>query len=351
MDAAITQAIEQKRCPGGVLWLEREGQAYHKAYGLRAIVPTPETMTEDTVFDAASLTKVIACTPAVMRLWEQGRLSLDAPVTQHIPEFKGDGKEVITVRQLLTHTSGLPPGISGQGWQGTDGAIRKAATVKLDTTPGTAFKYSDINFFLLGEIVHRVSDRPLNQFVKQEFFVPLKMNDTGYLPPTAWLARVAPTEIEGTNPPLRGVVHDPTARLMGGVAGHAGLFTTAADLARFARMLLNNGKLDGVRVLKPETVRAMIAVQTPPALTTKRGFGWDIDSSYSGLRGEIFPVGSYGHTGWTGTSIWIDPASRTFVIFLSNRNHPTKDGNVLPLRRTLGTLAAETVGLSKPAAP
>ncbi len=347
MDAAITQAIADKKCPGGVLWLERTGRAYHQAYGERAVVPEPEPMTEHTIFDAASLTKVVACTPAVMLLVENGKLKLDAPVHTYIPEFTDDGREDITVRQLLTHTSGLPPGISGAGWQGAAGAISKACAAQLDTAPGTAFKYSDINFILLGEIVQRVSGTPLEKLVQRAFYGPLKMKDTGYLPATALLPRIAPTEVEAGQV-LRGVVHDPTARQMGGVAGHAGLFTTAADLARYARMLLNEGELDGVRVLKPETVRAMTSVQTPPNLTTKRGLGWDIDSSYSGPRGEIFPIGSYGHTGWTGTSLWIDPASDTFVIFLSNRNHPTKDGNVLALRRTLGTLAAEAVGLSKP---
>lgn len=349
MDAAIERAIADRKCPGGVLWLERDGQSYHRAYGQRAVVPVPEPMTEDTIFDAASLTKVVACAPAILRLVELGKVGLDDPVGRHIPEFRGEGREAITVRQLLTHTSGLPPGISASGWRGQQGAITKAATVKLETPPGTAFKYSDINFFLLGEIVQRASGRPLEVFVQEEFYGPLRMRDTGYLPPAAKLPRVAPTEIEGTNPPLRGLVHDPTARQMGGVAGHAGLFTTAADLARFARMLLNEGELDGVRVLRPETVRAMTSVQTPASLTAKRGLGWDIDSSYSGPRGEVFPVGSYGHTGWTGTSLWIDPGSRTFIIFLSNRNHPTKDGNVLPLRRQLGTLAAEAVGLSRPA--
>jgi len=351
LDAAIEQAIADRKCPGGVLWLERDGHCYHRAYGQRALIPTPEPMTGDTIFDAASLTKVVACAPAILRLVELGKIALDDPVARHLPEFTGDGRDAITLRQLLTHTSGLPPGISGTGWHGRQGAINKAATVKLDAPPGAAFKYSDINFFLLGEIVQRASAIPLEEFVQREFYRPLKMTDTGYLPPAAKLPRVAPTEIEGTNPPLRAIVHDPTARQMGGVAGHAGLFTTAADLARFARMLLNEGELDGVRVLRPETVRLMTSVQTPPTLTAKRGLGWDMDSSYSGPRGEIFPVGSFGHTGWTGTSIWIDPASRTFVIFLSNRNHPTKDGNVQPLRRQIGTLAAEAVGLTRPAAP
>jgi CubicO group peptidase (beta-lactamase class C family) len=343
MDAAIETAIASNQCPGGVLWLERNGTAYRKAFGNRALVPAREAMTEDTIFDLASLTKVVATTPAVMLLVERGQIKLDAPVKNYIPEFSGDGKEVVTVRELLTHTSGLPPDIETKsGWQGQGAAIQKACAAKLQSTPGTVFKYSDINFFLLGEIVQRVSGTPLEVFVRREIYAPLKMTDTGFLPPPEKLFRIAPTEmVDGK--PLRGVVHDPTARKMGGVAGHAGLFTTAADLARYARMLVNLGELDGVRIFKPATVRLMTSVQTPPEISARRGPGWDIDSPFSGPRGDIFPVGSYGHTGWTGGSLWIDPFSKTFVIFLSNRNHPTEAGNVIPLRHKLGTQAAEAV--------
>ncbi|MEY4385392.1 MAG: hypothetical protein RLY20_675 [Verrucomicrobiota bacterium] len=344
MDAAIEQAIASNKCPGGVLWVERNGVTYHKAFGSRALVPTREAMTEDTIFDAASLTKVTACTPALMLLVERGVVQLDAPVATYIPEFSGGGKETVTVRQLLNHTSGLRPDIETKSnWHGQAKAVRKACgEEKLQTTPGTAFKYSDINFFLLGEIVQRTSKTPLEVFCAREIYGPLQMRDTGFLPPKEKLARIAPTEAENGNPPWRGVVHDPTARKMGGVAGHAGLFTTAADLARYARMLVNLGELDGVRLFKPETVKLMTSVQTPPEISVRRGLGWDIESSYSGPRGEVFPRGSYGHTGWTGGSLWIDPFSQTFVIFLSNRNHPS-GGNVGPLRHELGTLAAEAV--------
>ena len=344
MDAAIEQAIASNKCPGGVLWVERNGTSYHKAFGNRALVPEREAMTEDTIFDAASLTKVTACTPAVMLLVERGVVQLDAPVANYIPEFTGSGKEAVTVRELMNHTSGLRPDVETKSdWRGQTEAIRKACVdEKLQTTPGTAFKYSDINFFLLGEIVQRASKTPLEVFVQHEIYSPLKMRDTGYLPPKEKLARIAPTEVENGNPPWRGVVHDPTARKMGGVAGHAGLFTTAADLARYARMLVSFGELDGVRIFKPETVKLMTSVQTPPEISVRRGLGWDIESSYSGPRGEVFPLGSYGHTGWTGGSLWIDLFSKTFVIFLSNRNHPN-GGNVGPLRHELGTLAAEAV--------
>lgn len=343
MDAAILSAIASNKCPGGVLWVERNGTAYHKAFGKRALVPTREPMTENTIFDAASLTKVVAGTPAIMLLIERGQVKVNAPVQTYIPEFTGDDRSFVTVRQLLTHTSGLPPDIETKtDWRGQDEAVKKACAIKLQSKPGTALKYSDINFFLLGEIVQRVSKTPLEVFVKRELYAPLKMTDTGFLPPKAKLSRVAPTEVV-SGVPWRGVVHDPTARHMGGVAGHAGLFTTASDLARYARMLVNLGELDGVRIFKPATVRLMTSVQTPPEISARRGLGWDIDSSFSGPRGEIFPIGSYGHTGWTGGSLWIDPFSKTFVIFLSNRNHPTEAGNVIPLRRKLGTLAAEAI--------
>ena len=343
MDTAINQAIADKKCPGGVLWVEHRGAAYHKAYGNRSLVPTVEPMTEDTIFDAASLTKVVACTPAVMLLVERGQVDLDAPVQTYIPGFTGGGKEKVTVRQLMLHISGLRGDIETKSdWQGQQAAIEKACAEKLQSEPGTAFRYSDINFFLLGEIVQRVSHMPLEKFVAREIYRPLKMTDTGFLPPKSKVKRIAPTEVvNGT--PYRGVVHDPTSRHMGGVAGHAGLFFTASDLARYARMLLNEGSLNGVRIFKPETVRLMTSVQMPASIPVRRGLGWDIDSGYSGPRGKIFPVGSYGHTGWTGTSLWIDPTSQTFVIFLSNRNHPDESGNVGALRAKLGTLAAEAI--------
>jgi uncharacterized protein YbbC (DUF1343 family)/CubicO group peptidase (beta-lactamase class C family) len=343
IDRAVEQAIADGKCPGGVIWIEHKDIKYSKAYGHRAVVPALEPMTIDTIFDVASLTKVVACTPAVMLLVERGHIQLDARVCQYLPEFTGEGKEEITVRQLMAHLSGLRGDVETKSdWTGQQTAIRKACEEKLLTKPGTAFRYSDINFFLLGEIVQRVAEVPLEQFVEREIYRPLQMPDTGFLPPASWLDRIAPTEaIDGK--PWRGVVHDPTARKMGGVAGHAGLFTTAADLARYARMLLREGELDGVRIFKPETVRTMTSVQTPASFHLRRGLGWDIDSSYSGPRGKLFPLGSYGHTGWTGTSLWIDPFSQTFVIFLSNRNHPSEAGSVLPLRARIGTLAAEAI--------
>lgn len=343
MDAAIETAIANHQCPGGVLWLEHDGVVYEKAYGERSLVPDREAMTKDTIFDMASLTKVEATTPAVMLLIQRGQVKLDAPVCAYLPEFSGGGKELVTVRELLTHTSGLPPDIeTSSEWHGWKTGVKMACAVKLDAPPGTRYQYSDINFVLLGEIVRRVAKMPLNVFVQKEIYGPLKMSDTGFLPPKSKLPRIAPTEVVNGKP-WRGIVDDPTARHMGGVAGDAGLFSTAPDLARYARMMLNLGELDGVRIFTPETVKTMTSPQCPPAVPVLHGLGWDIDSPYAGPRGGLFPIGSYGHTGWTGTSVWIDPFSKTFVIFLSNRNHPTDAGNVIALRRKLGTLAAEAV--------
>jgi uncharacterized protein YbbC (DUF1343 family) len=343
MDAAITNAIAEKDIPGAVLWVERQGLTYHKTFGRRALVPSAEPMGEDTIFDAASLTKVIATAPAIMLLLERGQIKLDDTVRAHIAEFRGEGTEAITIRHLLTHTSGLRPGLPARPeWSGYEAAIARACVENATNSPGTVFRYSDINFILLGEIAQRVSKRRLDEFVASEIYAPLRMRDTGYLPPTNQLARIAPTE-QTTNGMLRGVVHDPTARRMGGVAGHAGLFTTAADLARFARMMLNDGALDGVRLFKPETVKLMTSVQSPEGVLSRRGLGWDLDSPYSRPRGNVFPRGSFGHTGWTGTALWIDPFSKTFFVFLSNRVHPDGKGSVLLLYSTLGSLAAKAV--------
>lgn len=346
IDTLIEQGIADHRMPGAVLWIEHDGVAHHKALGLRAIEPNAEPMTQDTIFDAASLTKVMATTPAIMLLAQRGALDLEAPVQKYIPEFRRDGKDGITLRQLLTHTSGLRSGL-GRKVEGQHSAVAYACQEKVTNAPGTSFTYSDINFILLGEVVQRVSGRPLEEFVTEEIYRPLRMKDTRYRPWSRDLPRIAPTQRDSTNGMLRGEVHDPTARGMGGVAGHAGVFTTAADLARFARMMLNGGELEGARLFHPQTVSAMTSVQSPATLAAKRGFGWDIDTGFS-RRGEIFPPGSYGHTGFTGTALWIDPYSKTFWILLSNRVHPDGKGNILALQKTFSTLAAEAAGLSRP---
>jgi len=347
IDDVIEQAITDAQAPGAVFHLERDGEVYEKAYGSRALVPRLEKMTPNTIFDAASLTKVVATTPAIMKLIESGKLGLDLPVSQYLPEFIGQGKEMITIRQLMTHTSGLRAGLGILGdWSGKETAYEAACAEPLQGEIGKTYRYSDINFILLGLLVERVSGTSLDQFCELEIFAPLEMIDCHFRPmlktELGKLARIAPTTEMSDGSVLRGVVYDPTARRMGGVAGHAGLFLTTRDLARYARMSLGGGALDGKRIFKEETVKLMTSVQSPEGLP-RRGLGWDIDSPYAGPRGALFPVGSYGHTGWTGTRLWIDPFSRTFVIFFSNRNHPSEEGNVIGLQWQVGTLSARAI--------
>ena len=351
IDELVQDAIAAKAAPGAVVLVGRGDQTiYEKAYGSRATVPSQEPMTLDTVFDVASLTKVVATTTAVMTLIEQGRVRLNDPVATFVPGFDRYGKSGITVRHLLTHVSGLRPDVDLHPWTGYDAAIALAVDEVPTAAPGDHFVYSDINFFLLGDIVSRVTGQSLDAYLRRAVFEPLGMRDTGFLPAKTLLPRIAPTERCAEQdawpckrpdaPPLRGVVHDPTARRMGGIAGHAGLFSTARDLKRFARMLINGGELEGVRVMSAATVARMITPVQLPAGAGTRGLGWDIDTSFSSNRGDLFPIGSYGHTGFTGTSIWIDPASKSYVIFLSSRLHPDGVGDVGVLRSRIATVAA-----------
>lgn len=348
LDGAIEQAIRLELIPGAVLLIAHEGRTlYSKAYGERALVPAREPMTLDTIFDAASLTKVVATTPSVMKLFEQGKIRINDRVTQYLPEFQGGSSE-ITVRDLLTHFSGLRPDVDlNPKWRGYELGIRLALVDPPIAPPGVRFIYSDTNFELLGEIVHRVSGRMLSDFARQEIYLPLGMKESMFNPPASLRSRIAPTEIENGHV-LRGIVHDPQARAMDGVAGHAGLFTTAADLARYAQMLLNGGELDGVRLFSPLTVRKFTTPQSPADQPILRGLGWDIDSPYSSNRGELFPLGSYGHTGFTGTSVWIDPATQTYVILLTNSVHPHRGKNLTPLRSKVATIAAAALGIDAP---
>lgn len=344
LEAVVEKAANKKNPAGLVVRVEHAGQSRTLVKGVRALVPAKEEMTEDTVFDAASLTKVVGTAPCVMLLVEQGRVDLEAPVVRYLPEVAGEGRELIRVRHLLTHTSGLKPGIPRDPpYMGYSEGIRRAVQSVPDGVPDSFFRYSDVNFILLGELVQRVSGQRLDQFAQKHFFGPLKMNHTGWLPAVQQLPRIAPTERDETGLMLRGVVHDPTARRMGGVAGHAGLFTCVDDLSRYARMHLGGGELEGVRVLKRETVEAMHRVQTLATVRERRGYGWDLDSGFSRPRGKIFPLGSYGHTGFTGTSLWVDPYSKSFVIFLSSRLHPDGGGSVRDLYEEVGTAAAQAL--------
>jgi uncharacterized protein YbbC (DUF1343 family)/CubicO group peptidase (beta-lactamase class C family) len=348
LDNVINQAISEGKLPGAVLLIGHNGQVvYRKAYGKRALVPVPETMTTDTIFDIASLTKVVATTSSLMKLFEQGKFRLNDRVTDYIPEFQG-GKSDLTIRNLLTHFSGLAPDVPlNTPWTGYETALHLAFTDRPTGPAGVHFVYSDINFLLLGELVHRLSGSMVSDYARENIFQPLGMKETMYRPPASLLPRIAPTErVKVDAPPLRGVVHDPTARRMGGIAGHAGVFSTADDLSRFAQMILNGGELDGVRVLSPLTIQKFTEPQSPPDQPILRGLGWDIDSPLSGNRGELFPIGSFGHTGFTGTSMWIDPTTKTYVILLANSVHPIARPAITPLRSKVATITAAAFGVT-----
>jgi uncharacterized protein YbbC (DUF1343 family)/CubicO group peptidase (beta-lactamase class C family) len=348
LDAIVNDAIAQQQIPGAVLVVGHDGQVvYRKAYGNRALEPRREAMTLDTVFDCASLTKVVATTTAIMQLWEQGKFRMSDPVEKYLPEFGQNGKQDITIRELLVHYSGLAPDLDlTKAWEGKETAYRMAFEEAPERAPGSAFVYSDINFVVLGALVERLSGEPLDEYAAKHIFAPLGMKESRFVPPHSWEARIAPTEEDENHRLLRGEVHDPTARRMGGVAGDAGLFSAADDLALFAQALLDGGR----GVLTPATIAKMTAPQQPVNGTSLRGFGWDIDSPFSTNRGELLPVGGYGHTGFTGTSLWIDPATKTYIVLLTNAVHmnvlPAKEkGSAISLRTKVATAVAAALAL------
>jgi uncharacterized protein YbbC (DUF1343 family)/CubicO group peptidase (beta-lactamase class C family) len=381
IDALVEKDIAEKKLPGAVVIVGHKGKiVYRKAFGNRSLAPTIEKMTLDTIFDAASLTKVVATTTSVMILVEQGKLRLSDRIGQFFPEIQDESAKRVTVQQLLTHTSGYQPDFDlREKWTGRDGMLEALKKEKLRTPPGTRFVYSDIGFIVLGEIVQRITNLPLHEFAKGETFSNLKMSNSFFTPlfnvasdnlaplPSGKTAgfldgfreRLAPTEnikgqqnylgskFEGDEQKgrviLRGEVHDPTAFRMNGIAGHAGLFATADDLARFCQMLLNGGILDGKRIMSANTVARMTAPYVVSEDGATRGLGWDMNTSFSSNRGELFPLGSFGHTGFTGTSIWVDRVSQTFVVFMSNRVHPDGKGDVSPLRARVATVAAAAI--------
>jgi len=350
VDEQINQAVKDGLIPGAVLLIGHDGHVvYRKAYGQRSLIPTREPMTEDTIFDAASLTKVVATTSSVMQLFEQGKIRLDDPVTKYLPEFQ-EGHSPITIRNLMTHFSGLRPDLDLKpAWSGYETGIHRALIDKPAGPPGVRFVYSDINFILMGEIVHRLSGQMLSDFARINIFEPIGMHQSMFQPPASLRPRIAPTEIDPTTGrPLRGVVHDDTSRYMGGVAGHAGLFTTADDLAKFAQMLLDHGEANGVRLFSPLTVEKFTTPESPADQPILRGLGWDIDSPYSSNRGDLFPIGSFGHTGFTGTSMWMDPVSRTYVILLTNVVHPHRGKSLSSFRSRVATIAAASFGITAP---
>lgn len=343
---AIQEAIAERSIPGGVVLVAQQGKVIHQqAYGQRALLPKPEEMTADTIFDMASLTKSMVTTTCIMKLLEQGKLKVTDVASQHLPSFGTQGKEAITIEQLLLHTGGLIPDNAQDDYEkGIEHAYAKIDALKLTAPPGSRFIYTDVGYIVLGRIVEKLTGMPLDVVAQEWIFKPLRMTESGYRRVSknvsSNLSLIAPTEKE-ENTLLRGIVHDPRARKLDGVAGHAGLFSTAKDVRQFAEMLLNEGSLNGVTVLKPETVRLMTQPRYLPGGGI-RCYGWDMDTGYSAPRGDGFPVGvSFGHTGYTGTSLWIDPSSQSFIILLTNRVHPDDKGNATPVRRAIANVVAK----------
>jgi uncharacterized protein YbbC (DUF1343 family)/CubicO group peptidase (beta-lactamase class C family) len=351
LDGVIEAEIAKKQLPGAVIIAGRKGRIiWRRAYGNRAVEPAPEQMTVDTIFDIASLTKVVATATSMMILVERGLVRLGDPVSRYIPEFGEMGKKNITVEQLLIHRSGLIADNDINDYeQGPEEAMRKIWKLAPLAEAGSKFIYSDVNYIVLAELVKRLSGKPIDQFAAENIFRPLGMKDTGYKPDASLISRVAPTEKRGDKW-MRGEVHDPRSYLLGGVAGHAGLFSTADDLAIYCQMILNLGEFHGARILSPMGVERM----TQPRPTggnavdgAARGLGWDIFTGYSANRGDLFPIGSFGHTGFTGTGLWLDPSSETFVVFMSNRVHPRLDpkkpADVTSLRGRVASIVAASI--------
>lgn len=346
----VAATIAAGQTPGAVVLVGRGHEiVLHEAYGQRMVQPEARPMLPDTIFDMASVTKPVAVATAVLQLVEQGEFSLRQPISHWFPGFA----PAITIRHLLTHSSGLKPyrnylhewGEAVPPGQRRRKVVADIASLPLDYVTGQGFAYSCLNFVVLASLVQRVSGLPLDTYFRRHIGGPLGLKDTRFHRTgamnraTTRQGRCAATEPlpEGV---LCGVVHDEIARYLGGVGGNAGLFSTAGDLSRFMRMILHGGELDGVRVLQKKTVRAMIA----PGLTLgrlQRGLGWDINSTYSpSVRGK-FPEGSFGHTGYTGTSVWADPASRVYLIILTNRVHFGREVSVMGLRHKLANIVGK----------
>ncbi len=341
IDAAVEAAVKRGDCPGAVVVVVHDDAVvYRKAFGQR---DGETAMTADTLFDMASVTKPVATATSVMILIEQGKLRLSDKVSKHWPEFAANGKGEVTVEQCLLHTAGLIADNAIKDYaDGREKAFENIANLKLEAPAGTRFKYSDVGFLVLGELVARYGKMPLDEFAKKNVFGPLKMTTAGYTPAEALRKSAAPTGKRDGNE-IRGVVHDPRAFAVGGVAGHAGLFGTADDLARYCRMLLRDGELDGKRILSPLTVKLFTEGRAVPP-SGLRSPGWDVDTGFTAQRGELFPAGDgFGHTGFTGTSVWVDPPSKTAVVILTNRTLISEKVSVTELRREVGTIVASAI--------
>ncbi len=344
IDAFVERAIGEQQMPGCVVAIGRTGGVgLLKAYGQRQVEPTPEPMTVDTVFDLASLTKPIATATSIMILVERGEVRLRSAVADVVPEFAANGKERITIEQLLTHHSGLIPDNPLSDYEdGPQHAWERTLALKSEHEPGTSFVYSDVNFLVLGEVIRRASGQDVAEFSAKNIFQPLGMTETTFQPGADLATRAAPTERRDGRW-LRGEVHDPRSALLGGIAGHAGLFSTASDLAVYCDALLRGSRPGAAppRIISPATLAEMIRARTPGG--QRRGLGWDIQSGYSSNRGELFSDAAFGHGGFTGTALWIDPQLDLFVVFLSNRLHPDGTGAVNDLAGRIGTIAAGAI--------
>ncbi len=351
IDDAVNRAIERKQTPGAVVLVGHKGRIiYHKAFGIKIAEPEPVAMTLDTIFDIASLTKPMVTALLAVKIIEMGRLQLSDPIAKYLPEFNVPDKKEITLEQILTHRAGFSADLAcAPCGEGKDACVKFIAQRPLIFAPGTQYLYACQGFFVLGVVVEKIMGKLLDVLAQEYIFVPLRMADTSFCPGPVFKDRIAPTEkVDGVL--LHGVVHDPAVRALGGVAGNAGVFSTAADLAIFCQMMLNGGIYNGVRILDEATVKQMTSfreVQEGTAcvkcpFNQARGLGWDINTKQSFARGDLFPVGtSYGHTGFTGVSLWLDPASQTFVIFLSNRLYPDGKGDVKEVRSKIATIVAE----------
>jgi CubicO group peptidase (beta-lactamase class C family) len=355
LDGLIDEALARKDFPGAVLLVARKGKiVYRKAFGLSQLVPEPRPMEPDMIFDLASLTKPVATATSVMLLVERGRLRLWDKVSEYVPGFtpylheKGLPGEPARLFHLLTHTSGLPPYTDPKEVEKlygrpcpTEDLVKHIAGLTKESEPGERFVYSCLNYITLAHIIKKVSGSDVAGFSSENIFKPLGMDRTGYNPPEAWRERCVPTEVvDGT--PLRGVVHDPLARLQGGVSGNAGLFSTADDLAVFAEMLLEGGRFRDARVLSPLAVERLTEIY-PKYPEFGRGLGWDFTSDYATVKGDLFGLRSFGHSGYTGTSLWIDPETKTIVVLLTNRVHPDDRGEIIALRSKVANVVAASI--------
>lgn len=342
IDEIVQEGILQSRMPGAVVLIGYRGDiVYHKAFGHLQLLPEKVPMQKDTVFDMASLTKPIATATSIMLLVEDGKVDLTKTVASYIPEFAANGKQDITVHQLLVHSGGLIPDNSIKDYaDGSTIAFQKIHELGTVAAPGTKFIYTDVGFIVLAEIVERVSGKSVHDFSQERIFQPLAMKETGYLPADNLKARCATTG-QREERWIQGEVHDPRAYALGGIAGHAGLFSTASDLAKYCQMMINAGSLNGVKVIKPETFRFM--TQPVAVSSGTRALGWDMHSPYSSNRGDLFTKSAFGHGGFTGTAMWIDPEQELFTVFLSNRVHPDGKGSVNTIAGRIATIAGAAI--------